>query len=144
MHRRAKIALLAGLSLAAAGCPKGESDYSKGRKAETLQDYDAALEFYQKALKSDPNNASYKIRYNQIRFDAAELQVKQGLKLLENGDLEGAAAQFQRAQNIDPSSPVAGEEMKKTLAMIAAKNHAAETLSGRAGIAEVHVRAAGD
>jgi len=126
MHRWGKIALLGGLSLAAAGCPKGESDYSKGRKAETLQDYDAALEFYQKALKSDPNNASYKIRYNQIRFDAAELRVKQGLKLLEKGDFEGAAREFQRAQNIDPSSPVAGEELKKTLAMIVAKNHAAD------------------
>jgi general secretion pathway protein D len=129
MHRWGEIALLVGLSLAAAGCPKGESDYSKGRKAETLQDYDAALEFYQKALKSDPNNAGYKIRYNQTRFDAAELQLKQGLKLLEKGDLKGAAAQFQRAQNVDPSSPVAGEELKKTLAMIVAKNHAAETSS---------------
>jgi general secretion pathway protein D len=126
MHRWGKIALLAGLSLAVAGCPKGESDYSKGRKAETLQDYDAALEFYQKALKSDPNNASYKIRYNQIRFDAAELRVKQGLKLCEKGDLEGAATEFQRAQNIDPSSPVAGDELKKTLAMIVAKSHAAD------------------
>lgn len=126
MHRWGKIALLAGLSLAAAGCPKGESDYSKGRRAETLQDYDAALEFYQKALKSDPNNASYTIRYNQTRFDAAELRVKEGFKLREKGDLEGATAQFERAQNIDPSSPVAGEELKKTLAMIAAKNHAAD------------------
>jgi general secretion pathway protein D len=125
MHRWGKIAVLAGLSLAAAGCPKGESDYSKGRKAETLQDYDAALEFYQKALKSDPNNASYKIRYNQIRFDAAELRVKQGLKLREKGDLQGAATEFQRAQNIDPSSAVAGEELEKTLAMIVANNHAA-------------------
>jgi general secretion pathway protein D len=126
MHRWGKIALLAGLSLTAAGCPKGESDYSKGRKAETLQDYDAALEFYQKALKSDPNNASYKIRYNQVRFDAAELRVKQGLKLREKEDLEGAATEFQRAQNIDPSSPVAGQELKKTLTMIVAKNHAAD------------------
>ncbi len=126
MHRWGKIALLAGLSLAAAGCPKGELDYSKGRKAETLQDYDAALEFYQKALKSDPNNATYKIRYNQTRFDAAELRVKEGFKLREKGDLEGATAQFERAQNVDPSSPVAGEELKKTLAMIAAKSHAAD------------------
>src|SRR6266436_4695469 len=65
MHRWGKIALLAGLSLAAAGCPKGELDYSKGRKAETLQDYDAALEFYQKALKSDPTTPL-------IRFDTTK------------------------------------------------------------------------
>lgn len=126
MDRWGKIALLAGLSLAAAGCPKGASDYGKARKAETLRDYDAALDFYQKALKSDPNNASYKIRYNQTRFDAGELHVKEGFKLREKEDLEGAAGQFQRAQNIDPSSPVAAGELKKTLAIIAERNHAAD------------------
>jgi general secretion pathway protein D len=112
--------------LFAAGCPKGQTDYSKGRKAETLQDYDAALEFYQKALKSDPNNASYKIRVNQSRFLAAEQHVKQGVKQRENGDLQGAAAQFQRAQMIDPSSAIASQELKKTLAMIVEQNHAAD------------------
>jgi general secretion pathway protein D len=109
-----------------AGCPKGQTDYSKGRKAETLQDYDAALEFYQKALKTDPNNASYKIRFEQTRFEAAEMHVKQGLKERENGDLQGAAAQFQRAQMIDPSSAIASQELKKTLAIIAEQNHAAD------------------
>src|SRR6266436_6803993 len=118
MHRWGKIALLAGLSLAAAGCPKGELDYSKGRKAETIEDYDAALEFYQKALKSDPNNAGYKIRLNQTRFEAGEMHIKLGLKQRENGDLQGAAAQFQRAQIVDPSSAIAGQELKKTLALI--------------------------
>src|SRR5258708_35365744 len=103
MHRWGKIALLAGLSLAAAGCPKGQLDYSKGRKAETLQDYDAALEFYQKALKSDTNNATYKIPYNQTRSDAAELRVKKGIKLPVKEDLEGATAQLKRAQHADPS-----------------------------------------
>ncbi|HKW57047.1 MAG TPA: hypothetical protein VJN42_06780 [Candidatus Acidoferrum sp.] len=124
--QRSVIAILClGAGLLTAGCPKGQSDYSKGRKAETLQDYDAALDFYQKALKTDPDNAGYKIRYNQTRFEAGQMHVKQGLKLRESGDLEGAASQFQRAVNIDPSSPVAAEELKKTLDMIVAKNPAA-------------------
>jgi len=120
------VILCVGIGLFAAGCPKGQTDYSKGRKAETLQDYDAALEFYQKALKSDPNNASYKIRANQTRFLAGEQHVKQGVKQRENGDLQGAAAQFQRAQMIDPSSAIASQELKKTLAMIVEQNHAAD------------------
>lgn len=121
--QRSLIAILCmSTGLFAAGCPKGQTDYSKGRKAETLQDYDDALDFYQKALKSDPGNASYKIRYNQARFEAGQLHVKEGLKLREKGDLDGALSQFQRAVNIDPSSPVAAEELKKTAAMIAAKN----------------------
>lgn len=120
------VILCVGIGLFAAGCPKGQTDYSKGRKAETLEDYDAALEFYQKALKSDPNNAGYKIRANQIRFLAGEQHVKQGVKQRENGDLQGAAAQFQRAQMIDPSSAIASQELKKTLAMIAEQNHGAD------------------
>lgn len=120
------VILCVGIGLFAAGCPKGQTDYSKGRKAETLEDYDAALEFYQKALKSDPNNAGYKIRANQARFLAGEQHVKQGVKQRENGDLQGAAAQFQRAQMIDPSSAIASQELKKTLAMIAEQNHGAD------------------
>jgi general secretion pathway protein D len=114
------------MGLFAVGCPKGQTDYSKGRKAETIQDYDAALEFYQKALKSDPNNAGYKIRLNQTRFEAGEMHIKLGLKQRENGDLQGAAAQFQRAQIVDPSSAIAGQELKKTLALIAEQTHAGD------------------
>ena len=121
MRRCGSVVLCVGLGLLAAGCPKGQTDYSQGRKAETLQDYDAALEYYQKALKADPNNASFKIKVNQIRFEAGEMHVKQGVKERDNGDLQAAAAQFQRAQAIDPSSPIAGQELRKTLAMIAEK-----------------------
>jgi general secretion pathway protein D len=108
--------------LLAAGCPKGNSEFNQGRKAETLQDYDAALGYYQKALKADPYNANYKIKMNQIRFEAGELHVKQGLALQKKGDLQGAAGEFQRAQTIDPSSPVAEQELRKTVDMIAEKN----------------------
>jgi general secretion pathway protein D len=125
MRRCSIVILCVGMGLFAVGCPKGETDYNKGRKAESLDDLDAALEYYQKALKSDPNNAGYKIRLNQTRFDAAELHLKQGLKQRENGDLQGAASQFLRAQTIDPSSVIASQELKKTLAMIVEQSHAA-------------------
>jgi general secretion pathway protein D len=126
MRRCRSVMLCVGIGLFAAGCPKGQTDYSKGRKAETIEDYDAALEYYQKALKSDPNNAGFKIRLNQTRFEAGEMHVKLGLKARENGDLQGAAAQFQRAQTVDPSSSVAGQELRKTLAMIAEQTHAGD------------------
>lgn len=126
MRRCSSVILCIGMGLLAAGCPKGQTDYSKGRKAETIEDYDAALEFYQKALKSDPNNAGFKIRLNQTRFEAGEMHIKLGLKQRENGDLQGAAAQFQRAQIVDPSSAIAGQELKKTLDLIAEQTHAGD------------------
>src|SRR5580658_6552909 len=126
MRRCGSVILCVGMGLFAVGCPKGQTDYSKGRKAEALDDYDAALEFYQKALKTDPTNANYKIRLNQARFEAGEMHVKLGLKQRENGDLQGAAAQFQRAQMDDPSSAIAAQELKKTLAMIVDQTHAGD------------------
>ena len=45
--------------MAVAGCPKGRTDFNQGRKAQDLHDYDAAFEYYQKALKTDPDNAEY-------------------------------------------------------------------------------------
>jgi general secretion pathway protein D len=126
MRRCSSVILCIGMGLFAAGCPKGQTDYSKGRKAETIQDYDAALEYYQKALKSEPNNAGFKIRLNQARFEAGEMHIKLGLKQRENGDLQGAAAQFQRAQIVDPSSAIAGQELKKTLDLIAEQTHAGD------------------
>jgi general secretion pathway protein D len=126
MHRWRSLLLSVGMGLLAAGCPKGKTDFDQGRKAETLQDYDAALSYYQKALKAEPYNANYKIKLNQIRFEAGELHVKQGLEQRKKGDLQGAAFEFQRAQAIDPASPVAEQELRKTVEIIAEKNRAAD------------------
>jgi general secretion pathway protein D len=118
--------LLVGVGLFLGGCPKGQPDYNAAKKAEKLDDYDAAFTYYQKALKADPYNASYKIKLNQVRFEAAERHVKAGVELRKKGDLQGAAGEFQRAQGIDPSSPVAEQELRKTVEMIAEKNREAD------------------
>ena len=126
MRRWGSLFLCVGLGLLSVGCPKGQPDYSQGKKAETLQDYDAAFVFYQKAAKADPYNATYKVKLNRVRFEASELHVKRGVELRKQGDLQGAAGEFQRAQAIDPSSPVADQELRKTVEMIAEKNRAAD------------------
>jgi general secretion pathway protein D len=128
--------LCVGVAMLAAGCPKGKPDYQQGRRAENLQDYDAAFDFYQKALKSEPENAEYQIRFNQARFEAAAFHVKAGQKLRERGDLEGAAGQFQRAVAIDPSSPIAEQELRKIAELIGERNHTAEAAAEASADAE--------
>jgi general secretion pathway protein D len=124
MRRFSKMILCLSAVLLAAGCPKGKTDYAQGRKAEHLQDYDAAYDYYQKALKNDPENATYLIKFNQARFEASSLHVKNGVKLRERGQLEAAASEFQRAVAIDPSSPIAEQELRKTVNAIEEKNRA--------------------
>jgi general secretion pathway protein D len=126
MRRWGSLFLCAGLGLLAAGCPKGQPVFNQGKKAEDLQDYDAALAYYQKALKADPHNANFKIRLNQVRFEAGEFHIKQGLAFRKKGDLQAAAGEFQRAGTIDPSSPVAEQELQRTIQMIADKNREAD------------------
>src|SRR5437588_8097544 len=126
MRRWGSLFLCVGFGLLVAGCPKGQPDYKQGKKAETIQDYDAAFVYYQKAVKADPYNANYKIKLNRMRFEASELHVKHGVELRKQGDLQGAAGEFQRAQAMDPSSPVADQELRKTAEMIAEKNRAAD------------------
>jgi general secretion pathway protein D len=130
MRRWGKLVLCVGIGLVAAGCPKGGSEYSQARKAENLQDLDTALQYYQKALNSDPRNAAYRLKLNQVRFDASQMHTKQGAKLRENGDLQAAAAEFQRAATIDPSNEAAGQELRKTLELIAEKNRQADAQAG--------------
>ncbi len=124
MRRFSKMILCLSAVLFAAGCPKGKTDYTQGRKAEHLQDYDAAYDYYQKALKNDPENATYLIKFNQARFEASSLHVKNGVKLRDRGQLEAAASEFQRAVAIDPSSPIAEQELRKTVNAIEEKNRA--------------------
>jgi len=118
MRSWGKLILCVGTCLLAAGCPKSTQQYNAGQKAENIQDYDSALSYYQKALAGDPRNASLRIRVDQMRFEAGESHIKKGLALREKGDLQGAAAEFQHASTIDPSSPVALQEFRRTLDQI--------------------------
>jgi general secretion pathway protein D len=124
MHRWGKIVLLVGITMVVAGCPKGRTDFNQGRKAQDLHDYDAAVEYYQKALKTDPDNAEYLIKFHQARFDASELHTNKGLKLRARGDLQNAASEFQKAISTDASSVMAEEELRKTIEMIDASKRA--------------------
>jgi len=126
LRKSGRLILCVSLGLCAAGCPKGHVDYGLGEKAENLQDYDAALNYYQKAVKSAPHNATFRIRLNQARFEAGEMHVKRGVEMRKRGELDGAVLEFQKALAADPSSSIAEQELSRTAEIIAEKNHANE------------------
>lgn len=87
MYAWGRAALCAGIAVLLAGCPKGKTDFKMGHQEKNLQDYDAAVQYYQEALKTDPKNTEYQIKFNHARFNAAEMHTKNGFKLRERGDL---------------------------------------------------------
>src|SRR5271154_192333 len=123
LHRTAYLPLLTIAAIFLAGCPKANqanSDYSDGRKAETLQDYDTALVHYDSALRAEPANAEYKLRAMHARYAAGQFHLEQGQKALQKGDLQSALTEFQKAQALDPSNSAAEQEIKHTLQLLSA------------------------
>ncbi|MGC2290895.1 MAG: cohesin domain-containing protein [Candidatus Acidiferrales bacterium] len=118
MRRTGYLPLLVAAALLLAGCPKGNEDFSAAQKANALQDYDTALVHYERALRSDPTNAEYKLRASQARYDAGEFHIHQGQQALKLGDLQLALAEFQKAQLIDPSNVAADQQVKRTMELM--------------------------
>ena len=102
-----------------AGCHQGKTQYEFARKAEALQDLDAALGYYQKALQQEPNNATYMLKVNQLRFEASQEHLKKGVRLRKEGDFTEALAELRRAGVVDPSNPVAQQEISNTVGLMA-------------------------
>jgi general secretion pathway protein D len=120
--RPVRIAALAVIVLAIAGCGKGQVEYDQGKKAEAVNDYDSAVVYYDRALKADPLNTEYKLKLTRMRFEAGQYHVQQGEKLKETGNLQMALAEFQKALMIDPASPIAQQEIQRTMDALAAKS----------------------
>jgi general secretion pathway protein D len=131
--RFAAVASLVLLALLATGCPKGRADFKQGQQAEFEKDYDTALIHYERALKADPRNSQYELRVKRIRFEAAQMHVDRGHKLRDQGLLEPAAAEFEKALALDPSSFIAEQEIRRTLDMIVEQREKeARAAAGRA------------
>ena len=141
MRQWCKVMVLIAAVVFAAGCPRDKKDYKAARQAADIKDYDAAVDYYLKATKSDPRNVNYKIGLDQARFEAGASHVQKGVKLREKGDLQGAVSEFQRAQIMDPSSTAADQELKRTLQLLGEQAQTTQTQdqplmeSGQPGLA---------
>jgi general secretion pathway protein D len=117
------VSVLALTAFLLTGCPKteGNAEFKAGKQAEVIEDYDTALVHYERALRSNPTNAEFKLRATAMRFKAGQFHVEQGKRALAKGDLMIALAEFQKAQAIDPSNDAAAQEVKRTTELIAAQ-----------------------
>jgi general secretion pathway protein D len=124
LRRCGYLSFLVAAALLLGGCPngKGNQDYQEARKAAALQDYDTALVHFERAARSDPTNAEFKLYAAQARYDAGQFHVQQGKKAVKNGDLQLALGEFQKAQLIDPSNTAADQEVKRTIELMNGQN----------------------
>ncbi|MGZ4824125.1 MAG: cohesin domain-containing protein [Terriglobales bacterium] len=110
------ILLVLTLALPAAA-DKAKGFYDKGRDAEARQNWEQAYEFYKQAYDLKPKELRYRAAFERSRFQAGASHVHRGQKLRDDGDLQQALVEFMRAAEIDPSSDIARQEIRRTQEM---------------------------
>ncbi len=111
------LSLVAVLALPAVA-DKAKDLYTKGQDAEARQQYEAAFDLFKQAYDLKPKDLRYRAAFERVRFQAAASIVHRGQKLREDGKLDEAVAEFQKALAIDPSLFIAQQELNRTLKMI--------------------------
>ncbi len=97
-----------------AAADKAKSLYDKGKQAELRQDYEAAYNYYHQAWQLKPNEVQYQASADRMRFAAAAAHVHRGQQLRDAGKLAEALAEFEKAASLDPSLPIAQQELNRT------------------------------
>jgi general secretion pathway protein D len=112
------VLLLIVLAILPAIGDKAKSFYEKGEDADARQDYEAAYNFFKQAYDLKPKDLRYRTSFERLRSKAAMTVVHHGQGLRDEGKLQEALAEFQKAAQIDPSLFSAQQELKRTLQMI--------------------------
>ncbi len=110
--------LLVAVATLPAVADKAKDLYAKGQDAEARQHYVEAFDFFKQAYDLKPKDLRYRASYERIRFEAAASVVHNGQKLRDDGKLDEALAEFQKALAIDPSLFIAKQEVNRTTKMI--------------------------
>jgi general secretion pathway protein D len=97
---------------------KAKDLFAKGQDAEARQQYEIAYGFFKQAYDLKPRDLRYRSAFERLRFEAAATIVHNGQKLREDGKLDDAVAEFQKALTIDPSLFIAKQELNRTLKII--------------------------
>jgi general secretion pathway protein D len=114
----AAVVLLIVVAILPAIADKAKTAYEKGQDAEARQNYEGAYEFFKQAYDLKPKDLRYRTSFERMRFKAAASVVHHGQLLRDQGKLQEALAEFQKAAQIDPSLFIAQQELKRTLQMI--------------------------
>jgi general secretion pathway protein D len=102
-----------GLSSVQVHAQSAASLYKRGQTAEAREDYDTALDYFQRARAKAPKDLNYRSALYRVRISASSMHLSKGRKLLHDGDEQAALAEFLHAAEIDPSNEAAQQEIAK-------------------------------
>src|SRR5438105_95901 len=125
---------------------KGDKLLAQSRAAEVRKEWDSALALAEQALSEDPADVAYQLATTRLRFYDSQYHIDLGRRLREQGQLEQALAEFQKAYGINPASTLAEDEIARTKRMIEREKNkpAAEQVPEQRGLTPTQVARAQD
>ncbi|MFC2163399.1 secretin N-terminal domain-containing protein [Acidobacteriota bacterium] len=116
-----KIAILSLAFFVLWGCKTISKDYKAGYEASMNKDYDKAIEYYEKALRDDPNSSVYRLALQRAKIAGSLFHYFEAKKFAAQGKKEEALSEYETALSYDPGNRriyeearrFAGEEVKE-------------------------------
>jgi general secretion pathway protein D len=139
----AAVGLLVLLAILPAIADKAKTIYEKGQDAEARQNYEAAYDLYKQAYDLKPRDLRYRTSFERMRSKAALSIVHHAQVIRDEGKLQDAVVEFQKALQIDPSLFIAQQELKRTLQMISDKENPPPQAAGPPSSLERKIKEAG-
>src|SRR5512138_542865 len=99
--RLAYLATLLSFALIAAGCGAART-FGRAESAARTGDWDAAVEYYRRAVQEAPDRSEYKIALERAMINASHLHLNQAQLAEARGELEEALREYRRASDYDP------------------------------------------
>ena len=88
------------------GCAAGQA-FRQGETAALNGDWDAAVEYYQRAMQEDPDRPEYRIALERAMVTAGRVHFAAAQELESRDDLTGALLEYRRASELDASNGMA-------------------------------------
>ena len=103
LTRSALLLMLVFIALIVAGCGAARS-FGRAENAARAGDWDAAVEYYRRAVQESPDRSDYKIALERAMINASHQHLNQAQLAEARGELEEALREYRRASDYDPPS----------------------------------------
>jgi type II secretory pathway component GspD/PulD (secretin) len=101
VHKSAALVTLVLLALTAAGCGASRT-FGRAENAARAGDWDAAVEYYRRAVQQSPDRSDYKIALERAMINASHQHLNQAQLAEARGELEESLREYRRASDFDP------------------------------------------
>jgi general secretion pathway protein D len=95
------------------GCATFSRSYRLGTEAYMNRDWDAAIEYYEKASLEDPKNSVYRLALTRTRISASQFSLGQARNLARQGERDAALTAYERALSYDPQNYWLNQEIRR-------------------------------